>query len=85
MPSRKREILEAVPDDVFPITKEALIDRLEGQGVAPDTVLLAATLADARFVDPEELEQRLDEALGVPPAFPTSSALAEDGSWPADR
>jgi hypothetical protein len=45
-------------------------------------VALVAAIEDDTFVSVDELEFRLDEALGVPAADPDSPALQGDTGWP---
>jgi hypothetical protein len=78
----KATVLDAVPESAYPLSRDALVDLLEGRAVDPAVVALVAAIEDDTFVSVDELEFRLDEALGVPAADPDSPALQGDTGWP---
>ncbi|HEX7097259.1 MAG TPA: hypothetical protein VF183_15340, partial [Acidimicrobiales bacterium] len=85
MSSPKRQILEVVRDEQFPLTKSELVTILGTAGLDQEVVMVASLLDDTEFTDEDELEHRLDEAMGMPDAFTDLSALEHDTAWPHAR
>jgi hypothetical protein len=67
-----------VEDSDFPLTKPELLAVLESRGASPELAELVQPLADEHYEDRAELLERLDEALGMPPATSGRSMLEED-------
>jgi hypothetical protein len=83
MASLKRAVLEAVPSDAYPLSKQELLSILEGGEVDADMVSMVSLMDDHRFVSEDELAHRLDEAVGVPDVVIETSAL--DTGWATDE
>jgi hypothetical protein len=76
--SLRQRVLEAGDDAGYPLTRHELLGRLDGDDEA---VLVVTAIADQHFVAPEELAERLDDALGMPAADSTTSILDDPTEW----
>ena len=83
MSSLRQRILDVAAELTFPLSRAELDDAVAARDADPDLLVAVSAIADDRFVDPDELAFRLDEALGVPDADTDRSVLEADTEWPA--
>jgi hypothetical protein len=65
----------------YPLSRNELLARLDGDD---ESVLVVSVMADDHFAVPDELEERLDDAFGMPSADPAVSMLDEPTAWRPD-
>jgi hypothetical protein len=85
MTSLRARLAELVEGATFPLDKAELIELVQRSG---DQALLdiVVSIADDHYVDVEELDHRIEDALGMPDAIPAESAIDPDTAWqPEDR
>jgi len=70
--SVRQRIHEAAKEAGYPVVREDLVVRLEGD---PDALTIVLAMTDDRFVSRDELSARLDDALGMPDAETSLSVL----------
>jgi hypothetical protein len=78
----RTRVLDAAERAGYPLVREDLLARLDGDDEA---LLVVAAMKDDHFLVAEELSARLDDALGMPAADPSGSALDEDTDWRPDE
>jgi hypothetical protein len=76
--SLRQRVLEAGAAAGYPLTRSELVARLDED---EEAVLVVTAMADEHFVAPEELGERLDDALGMPAADPAVTMLDEQTEW----
>jgi len=67
----------------FPLHKADLLSRVDEDGDA-DLAAIVRGLHGEHYASREELDYLLEDALGMPDAFPGGSALAAEIDWSAD-
>jgi hypothetical protein len=79
--SPRARLAALLPEARFPLDRADLLLAVERAG---DEELLAivSSLQDDHYVDADELDHRLEDALGMPDALGDQSALAPDEGWP---
>jgi len=78
MASPRAQLDRLVEDSDFPLTKTELLAIIESRDGDPQLAKLLQPIADEHYTDRAELQQRLDEALGIPDATTDRSVLEED-------
>jgi hypothetical protein len=68
----------------FPLDKADLVELVERAGDL-DLLDVVVTLQDDRYVSSDELDHRIEDALGVPETLPDSSAADPGTGWRADN
>jgi len=76
--SLRTRVLTAAEQAGYPLARDDLLARLDGD---EEALLVVQAMKDDHFVVAEELNERLDDALGIPAADPASSALDEGTDW----
>ena len=79
--SLRARVLDAGAEAGYPLSRETLLSVLEGDDEAS---LVVQAMADHSFVAAEELNERLDDALGMPGSDPNISAINATTEWPSD-
>ena len=76
--SVRQRVQDAAAAAGYPLTRNALLARLDGDDEA---LLVVSAMADDHFAAPDELDERLDDAFGMPSADPAVSMLDEPTAW----
>jgi len=76
--SVRSRILDAGARSGYPTDADRLLAEL---GDDDEATLVVQAMTDTRFVSEQELSTRLDDALGMPTADPTVSALEDPTEW----
>jgi hypothetical protein len=79
--SLRTRVLQAGEDAGYPLVREDLLARLDGD---EEALLVVRAMKDDHFLVADELSERLDDALGMPAADPSGSALDDDTAWRPD-
>jgi hypothetical protein len=81
VPSPRARLAALVEAEAFPLDRTDLL-QLVTQSGDDDLLAIVTGLQDDHYVDRDELEHRLEDALGMPDALGDRSALAPDDGWP---
>jgi len=81
MTSPAARLAAVVQGAAFPLDKSDLVTLVEKTGDA-GLLDIVSSLADDHYVSREELDHRLEDALGMPDALPAQSALVDNPEWP---
>jgi hypothetical protein len=83
MSSLRRRLLDLTAEAVFPLDKDTMLALVE-QSQDVELLLVVSGLQDGHYSSPDELEHRFNDALGMPDALPSESALAPSEGWLPD-
>ena len=80
MTSPRARLATLVESAAFPLDKSDLLD-LVGRAQDGELLDIVSCLADDHYVSRDELDHRLEDAMGMPGALPDQSALVEGTEW----